>query len=244
MTLKFLTFLCIGLLLFGCTSNTPPVNPDSGTDVPSAAPVSPLKNPSFTITSPASGRVFDIADQKVTSVDVALNTQNLVLKTPGSPLKVGEGYFKFTLDDDRVFVVSSKSYSIPDVPIGEHTLRIELLKSDGSAYSGIVRGVRFSVISSSMGKPIPVTYVVNINDNGFDPSLLNLNSGDRITFINTITAPQSVISSSSGIELFNTHILTSGQNSTVSIDRSGEFEFFSTTRPLIKGKIIVKPTQN
>lgn len=235
----FLLLVIFGsvFLLFGCVAaqSTPLENQSSNQTTPA-----PVLSPSLTIVSPQSGTTFT-SDEKTYSVDVSINYQNLVLKSPTQANKKGEGHIKYFVDDVDLGLIKSKSFTIPSLELGDHTLRVEVLNNDGSLYSPrIFKEVFFTISPSQNPASAPSAYVVEILDSGFTPSLLNAHVGDSIVFVNKMSSPQSALSVVNGVELFNTKVIGPNMNSTVTLTYSGEIEYYSFVRPQVKGKLVVQ----
>jgi hypothetical protein len=60
---------------------------------------------------------------------------NFTLVEPGGEPKEREGHFHVTLDDRPYVVVSGVSYVFRDVPVGSHTLKVEVHANDHSSFS-------------------------------------------------------------------------------------------------------------
>lgn len=224
-------------LLFGCVAeqSAPLENQSSNQTTPA-----PVLSPSLAIVSPQSGTTFT-SDEKTYSVDVSINYQNLVLKSPTQTNKKGEGHIKYFVDDVDMGLIKSKSFTIPSLELGDHTLRVEVLNNDGSLYSPrIFKEVFFTVSPSQNSPSAPSEYVVEILDSGFTPSLLTVHVGDSITFVNKMSSPQSALSVVNGVELFNTKVIGTNMNSSVTLTYSGEIEYYSFVRPQVKGKLVVQ----
>ena len=96
-------------LLFGCVAeqSAPLENQSSNQTTPA-----PVLSPSLAIVSPQSGTTFT-SDEKTYSVDVSINYQNLVLKSPTQTNKKGEGHIKYFVDDVDMGLIKSKSFTTP-----------------------------------------------------------------------------------------------------------------------------------
>ncbi len=226
-------------VLFGCLGESSPAPVDNSI-LANQTQVKPIPNPSISILSPQSGQVFFVL-QKTYDLDVSLNYQNLVLKSPGGAKKKGEGNLKYFLDEVEMGLVKSKSFSIPALAIGDHTLRIELFNNDGTPYSPrVFKEVFFSVAIEESSSQPSTEYVVEILDSGFNPQSTTAKVGDSITFVNKMSSPQSALSVVGGNELFNTRVIGPGMNSTVVLTQSGEIEYYSFVRPHVKGRLTVQ----
>ena len=108
------------------------------TTAPSTTPNVTAPMPSFTIISPAQYAEFE-NESDVIDIDVSLSTSNLILKPSGGTAKTGEGHFKFTVDGGSAINVFTKSYTIKAVPVGNHTLVVELMNNDNTPYSPAIK---------------------------------------------------------------------------------------------------------
>jgi hypothetical protein len=61
-----------------------------------------------------------------------------------------------------------------------------------------------------------------------------------IVFVNKMSSPQSALSVVNGVELFNTRVIGTNMNSSVTLTYSGEIEYYSFVRPQVKGKLVVQ----
>ncbi|MBI5228446.1 cupredoxin domain-containing protein [Candidatus Micrarchaeota archaeon] len=234
-TIKSFAILGVAfLLLFGCFSSPPPENTTNTT------PVVTVKNPSFTISSPQEGDIINA--QTSADITLVLSTQNLLLKSPGGAAKKGEGHFRVTVDDAEPAVLSSKSYTINALSVGEHTIKVQLYNNDKTPYlPQLIRTVHFSITPAVPSVYVPKTYTVTMNDLSYDPVVLSVNVGDSITFVNSGSRPASATALIPGKQVFNTQVIGPGKNATVTVTEIGEFEYYSLINPIMRGKIIVKP---
>jgi plastocyanin len=226
------------LLLSGCTflGQTSSDGTNNVTDNSTPSPV--VKNPVFSITSPGPSEVISVSGTSA-EVQLVLNTQNLVLKNPGGVAKKGEGHFKVSVDRATPFVVTSRSYSIQNLSIGEHSIRVELFNNDGKSYS-MSKEVSFTLEQEAPTQYTPQTYTINIRDLSYQPSTVTVKVGDRVNFINTGSFPNSATSFVDGKEIFNTGVMANGKNFSVTFTEVGEFEFYSVTNRQINGRIVVE----
>ncbi|MBI5046233.1 hypothetical protein HZC07_00690 [Candidatus Micrarchaeota archaeon] len=222
-----LCLLVASLLVFGCLGEQ---NPDQNQ-------TSDVKNPSFTISSPTSGQVLTSASDG-SDVVLQINTQNLVLKSPGGSAKTGEGHFRVTVDTNAPVTVTTKSYVMKSLAIGNHTVKVELLNNDRTSYS-LSKVVSFTIQKQST-QYVPSHYVVNINDFSYSPVELTINTGDSVTFANVGSFPRSAVSYFGNVEQFNTQIIQPGTNVTLVFNQPGTFDYYSNNRPNVRATLIVK----
>lgn len=236
----FLLLVIFGsvFLLFGCVNEQ--AAPTENISVSNQTPPKPTPSPTLTILSPQSGATFT-SSEKTYAVDVSINYQNLVLKSPSKTNKKGEGHIKYFVDDSDMGLIKSKSFTLDSLSLGEHKLRVEVMNNDGSPYSPrVFKEVLFTISPQEDSPLASSTYVVEILDSGFKPDLLNARVGDSIVFVNKMSSPQSALSVVNGVELFNTRVIGTNMNSSVTLTYSGEIEYYSFVRPQVKGKLVVQ----
>ena len=95
-----------------------------------AGGMSSEKLPSVQILSPKPSQVVH-----GTAVDVVVEATNFLLVEPGTAPRDGEGYFQVTLDSSKVLTGKSPNFKFEGVSAGQHSLRVELLKANGSFLS-------------------------------------------------------------------------------------------------------------
>lgn len=226
---KFLfLFLLAFLALAGCLQQPQPAEEAEGD-----GSTQPVVQPSFIIISPEEAEVIEVKGAGG-PVSVILNTKNFAIRLGGEK-KVGEGHFVFVLDNGAPVLVYGKSYTFEQVPLGEHTLYIEMVHNDGTSYvPKIYRSVHFTVSSSSR-QYVPSTYIVTIKDFSYEPSSLEVNVGDSIVWVNEGSFPRSA----SCPGLFDSQMVSPGKNSTTVMSKEFECDFFSINYPHLKGHIKV-----
>ena len=81
-----------------------------------------------------------------------------------------------------------------------------------------------------------------INDSCYVPSVITINQGEQVTWANEDVAFHSVTSGTyeSPTGLFDSGHMDPGQKFTVSFNEKGDFDFFCTLHPWMKGKVIVQ----
>jgi len=81
-----------------------------------------------------------------------------------------------------------------------------------------------------------------INDSCYVPSVITINQGEQVTWANEDVAFHSVTSGTyeSPTDLFDSGHMDPDQKFTVSFDKKGDFYFFCTLHPWMKGKVIVQ----
>ena len=240
-SLCLFAFLFLSLFVgFGCSflgGGKPETNQVNET---ASTPPS-VKLPSFSILSPSDGQSISFTDETGT-IELTVSTQNLVLKSPGGVAKVGEGHFKITVDGGESITLISKSRIIPELASGEHTIKVELLNNDRKSYTGQSKTVTFTLVKDKSADVYePQEYVVTIAQLTIEPQLLTVKRTDMVKFVNDAIIPIAVVSrtGSSTYDNFNTKTIQKGASSTVTMNTAGEFEYYSTGRPDIKGRIIV-----
>src|SRR3989339_2221618 len=190
-----ISLFLVSLLCFGCIGQqTTPTTPTNQTTPTIPIITQPTVNPSFSITAPASGAKIETTGTTI-DVTVTLDIQNLIIKPKGSQVKDGEGYFVLTLDSSTSPKDAfSKTNTLTGVGVGAHTLKVELVKNDGSSYSPeISKYVQFTIVQKSTVYQ-PKTYQVVINDFTFVPATITVNATDSITWVNNGKYPRSATS--------------------------------------------------
>jgi plastocyanin len=93
--------------------------------------------------------------------------------------------------------------------------------------------------------PVPLPNTVNIVPSGgdnppaaYDPPLLTVHAGDRITWINLSSGPQTVTADNGA---FNSDVLAPGQSYSWAASRVGRFTYGSYLWPTVRGEIDVSP---
>ncbi|MEM3422672.1 MAG: hypothetical protein QXF70_02490 [Candidatus Bilamarchaeaceae archaeon] len=193
----------------------------------------PVLQPSFIIINPEENEQITV-EGKSGPVTIILNTKNLVLRQGGEK-KIGEGYFVFILDDGEPIKVYEKTYTFENVPVGEHTVYVELVHNDGTPYTPrITRSVHFSV-ASSIKEYTPSTYTIIINDFSYEPASIEVNVGDTVVWVNNGKFPRSATCTG----LFDTQIIAPGKNASITMTQPLECDFMSLNQPNMKGHIKV-----
>ncbi len=230
------SFLVLGvvlLLLFGCTSPPPAQNTSNNSQNQVA------KTPIFSITSPQEGDIITAQDNN--DVSLVISTQNLVLKAPGAAPKKGEGHFRVTVDEQDAVIVTSKTYTMSGLSVGDHTVKVQLYNNDRTPYSpSLVRTVHFSIALPLPTVYVPKTYTVTMSDVSYDPVTLTVNVGDSITFVNSGSRPASATAFLVGKEVFNTQVIGPGKSATVTVTQMGQFQYYSLINPIMRGTVIVQ----
>jgi len=233
---KIILMFAFSLLLFGCI--------DLGGEVKNETNITnttqpPAPVPVFTVASPINGASM-MAEGNSTEVDLVLSTANLQIKQSGAK-KVGEGHFQVSLDGGAYTSFYSKTYTLEDVPVGNHSLTVELVHNDGSSYSPMIsKTVRFEVQSSAPAVYEPQSYTVAINDFSYEPDTITLKVSDSVTFENKGSYPRSATCFVLGKQLFDTGVLGPGASSTITFDQKTSCEFYSVTYPSMKGNLVVE----
>ncbi len=241
MRLLILSLLVFGILLAGCIFPPPEQNQTNETNNTTIIPP-PVKNPSFTITSPTPDQVI-VTQETVADVTLSLSTQNLVLKQPGGVGKKGEGHFKVTVDNNPAIIITSKNYVIAGLGVGEHTVKVDLWTNDRKSY-GIGKQVTFTVEKEKLPPYEPKDYTVSVKDFSYEPADLTVKVSDRVTFVNTGKFPRSATCFIDGKQVFDSRVLGPGQNATITMNQLLTCEYYSVTHPIMKGKITVESNGN
>lgn len=81
-----------------------------------------------------------------------------------------------------------------------------------------------------------------ITDSCYVPSIITISKGEEVTWSNEDAAFHSVTSGSyeQPTDLFDSGYMDPGQKFTVSFENIGEYDFFCTLHPWMKGKVIVE----
>ena len=203
-------------------------------------PPPPVVKPSFTITSPLSGELLMVpADSP--DATITMSTDNLILKSPGGAAKNGEGHFRITVDGGESATSASKIYVASGLSFGTHTVEVELLNNDGTPYSPrIAKQVTFTLEEEKPPEYIPQEYTVSMKNFEYDPAEITVKVGDSITFVNEGSFPRSATCFLNGVEMFDTKVLASGKNATITFTKVMECEYYSTTHMAMKGKVVVE----
>jgi len=227
----FIAMLLFGILMFGCLGEpeTPPEEPEEVPEEPVAVP-----DPSFAVTSPADGVVIKTTEE-FTDVTVSLAVQNLIVKPPGGSAEKGYGHFHFTLDQGSPVVVSSKTHTLIGLEPGEHTLMIELMNNDHSAYSpAITRTVSFT-IEEEATEYQPKELEVVIRDFSYEPEDVSATVGDTIVWKNEGRYPRAAMCDG----MFDTKMIAPGESSSTTMEKAFSCDFFTPNYPTMTGHITV-----
>ena len=81
-----------------------------------------------------------------------------------------------------------------------------------------------------------------ISDSCYVPSVITINQGEKVTWSNEDVAFHSVTSGEydTPTDLFDSGHLDPGEKFSVSFDQSGEYDYFCTLHPWMKGKVLVE----
>ncbi len=79
------------------------------------------------------------------------------------------------------------------------------------------------------------THTVEIKNGRFSPATLQMEAGDRVTFINLDGAPHTATANDGS---FDTGRLRKGQDATITVASAGTHDYFCAVHPRMKGKII------
>ncbi|MBN2478167.1 cupredoxin domain-containing protein [Candidatus Micrarchaeota archaeon] len=190
----------------------------------------------FQIISPSEGGTVEV-NQANPTVDVLISTTGIKLVQPGTSAAEGDGYFSVVLDNNEPEIVSSSTYTLKDLTVGEHTIKIELLKGNGASYSpSKIRTVTFTVTLSEAEEKEPETYTMTItSDKKLSPAQVVIDKGDYVMFVNNDNIPHAV-SSENGV---TTDMLKPGSSGKIKFDKIGVYKVVSTTYPSVSGSVVV-----
>lgn len=235
--LILITMVLGGFLLSGCLGGeTPPVNETNQTIAPPVV----VKTPVISITAPTNGQVLTIQGDSM-DIELVLSAQNLVLKQPGGAAKKGEGYFKITIDGANAATVTSKTFKMPALAVGTHTVKVELMNNDRTPYSPpIKKEVSFSIEKEKPLEYVPQSYTITIRDFSYDPADLSVKVSDRVTFVNSGAYPRSATCFNNGKEVFDSKVLGPGQSATIVMGEIAYCEYYSTTYRAMTGKLTIE----
>ena len=81
-----------------------------------------------------------------------------------------------------------------------------------------------------------------LSDSCYVPSMITVNQGEKVTWSNEDVAFHSVTSGEYGAptNLFDSGHLDPGEKFSVSFDQKGEYDYFCTLHPWMKGRVIVE----
>ncbi len=236
--IAILILMLVGLMILGCTGAPPKTN-QTNTTAPPPTPV--VKTPSFSITAPLDGDVLT-ATGDTTNVTLTMSTQNLVLESPGGAAKKGQGYFEVTVDGNEPVVVTSREYTISDLPVGTHTVTVELFNNDRTPYTPMIsKEISFTLQAATAAEYVPQSYSVSINGNSFNPQNITVNVGDSVTWTNNDPKPETATCSQNGVIMFDTKTLAPGKSATVTLTEPMVCEYYSQLFRAITGTITVQP---
>ncbi len=211
------------------TNETPPPPP----------PPPPPKAPVVSIASPTADEVI-MTQGDTSDVTLTLSTQNLIVKTPGTAAKAGEGHFRVTVDDAVPQTVTTKTYLISGLSTGSHIIKVELLNNDRTMYSpAVVKTVAFTIEKEKPAVYVPVDYTVTITDK-FTPSSLTVKVGDRVTWTNSAQMPHTATCYINGQKKFDTQTLAPGKSATITMTEELECEYYSQLFRALTGTIKVE----
>ncbi|MBN1169738.1 hypothetical protein JXA56_01820 [Candidatus Micrarchaeota archaeon] len=234
-----LSLLLMAALLSGCVifgEEEAVVNETEG-----PPPPPPPKTPVILISNPVSGEMI-IVPEEGGEVDLVITTQNLILKPAGGSKKTGEGHFLITVNGQSS-EFSGKIYSVPVIP-GEYTVEVELRHNDRTSYSpSIVRAVSFAVQAEEPEVYVPREYTVKIRDFSYDPEELTIKVSDKVVFVNEGTFPRSATCFISGKQIFDTGVIGSGKQATITAEQIASCEYYSTTHRAMTGKLVIESAE-
>lgn len=245
MKMLLISLLLVSLLVSGCTFLSPPKNTTNTTIAPPKPP--PPKIPTLTITSPADGDVITATDN-TSDVTLSVATQNLILQSPGGKAVPGEGFMEVTVDNGQPMDVTSKDYDISALPLGNHTISVQLFNNDRTPYSpSIIQAVSFSIEQSAPPSYVSQNYTVTIAPSAsgltgtevYSPSDLTVKVGDSVTWLNNGNIPQSATCSQNGKIIFDTKTLGPGNSATITFNSIMDCDYYSSLFRAMQGHISV-----
>jgi hypothetical protein len=132
------SMLATALVAASCGSN--------GSTTSSAAAARPSSTAVLSITSPRDGATIH---GSTVDLVVDLTGAKLVAATT-TDLKPDEGHLHVSLDDQLLTMTSGTSQQIPDVPPGQHLLKVEFVANDHSPFDPrVIAAVTFTVKAAS-----------------------------------------------------------------------------------------------
>ena len=227
--------ILVSLMIAGCAG---PEQEQNLTNV--TPPPPPAKTPVVSILSPAEGEVL-YATGETADITLSVSIQNLLLRAPGGQISAGQGHFKVTIDGGDPHTVTTKNYVIRGLTLGEHTLELELLNNDLTAYSPVIKQqTTFTIEEEVPAEYVPQEYTVNIEDFTYDPDTMTVKVSDTVTFVNVGAYPRSATCFVDGKEVFDTGVLGPDQSATVTMDQVAECEYYATTHRAMTGMLIIE----
>ncbi len=89
--------------------------------------------------------------------------------------------------------------------------------------------------------PKPAVFRVEIKNYSYLPAEIEISKGDIIQWVNLDSAPHNAVSQSAPSNgNFYSPILSEGKNASIRFNFEGEYEYYCTLHPWMKGKIVVK----
>jgi plastocyanin len=92
-------------------------------------------------------------------------------------------------------------------------------------------------VSTTPKTPTASSVTVSIKNFAFNPSIINIKVGTKVTWTNNDTAPHTVTSDSGS--LLNSQTLSPGQSYSVTFTTSGSTSYHCSIHPMMHGTIIV-----
>ena len=120
-------------------------------------------------------------------------------------------------------------------------LAVALIVATGVVFAGHqTRGV--AAQGQAAGAPATATDKVPIKDFLYDPEIVTVTVGAKVTFTNEDVAPHTATSGTSPDSdgVFETGTLTKGQSKAVKLDKAGTFAYYCAIHPFMKGTVVVK----
>jgi hypothetical protein len=126
--------LALALVAASCGSD--------GSTTSSTAAARPSSTAVLSITSPKDGVTIHGS-----TVDLVVKlTGATLVNTTSTDLRPDEGHLHVTLDDQLLTMTSGTSYPIPDVPPGQHLLKVEFVANDHAPFDPrVIAAVSFTV---------------------------------------------------------------------------------------------------
>ena len=88
-----------------------------------------------------------------------------------------------------------------------------------------------------MEEGIIVSIAGNSGSNSYNPNRIEINIGDKVTWINDDSSPHTVTSSNDSA--FDSDVLMRGETFSFTFDKEGEYPYFCTLHPSMVGTVIV-----
>jgi plastocyanin len=207
--------------------------------------------PSVSIQSPKAGATV-IGDKVTVELDV-MNHQLVDFRKHSQP-KEGQGHVHVWLDTDAsdpkaaYKLVEGNTVTFDQVAPGQHTLTVQLVGNDHKPVNPQAKQVIHFNTSAQPSTSSPVqkqeeknvgvkTYSIDIADFSFQPEVLEVEAGSRITFTNKDEVEHTATAKDGS---FDSGLLAKGKSYTITLSKPGEYEIYCKPHSMMKTKIVVK----